>query len=76
VRVLLDAPEREEGDRRFEERGGFTVRMPSKIGGVSARSPARNFTSLAASSAERIGRGERGELGLYRCGLGGQLRCQ
>jgi hypothetical protein len=48
--------------------------MPSRIGGASARPPASDLDSLAASSAEREGRGERGEWGLYRGGSGGQLR--
>jgi hypothetical protein len=48
--------------------------MPTKIGGVSARSPARNFTSLAASNREGRGGEGRGSVGLYRDGLDGQLR--
>jgi hypothetical protein len=39
----------------------FTAWVPTKIGGVSARSPARNFTSLAAPNREgKGGRRERG----------------
>jgi hypothetical protein len=41
---------------------------------VSARSPARNFTSLAASKREGKGGEGRGGEGLYRGGLDGQLR--
>ena len=35
------------------------------------RTSASDLDSLAASSAERRGRGERGEWGLYRGGIGG-----
>jgi hypothetical protein len=77
VRVLLDAPERGEKVRRFEREGGRLDRV--RIGDdwrQHLRAPAVNSSSLTASSSERKGRGERGELGLYRGGLGGQLRCQ
>jgi hypothetical protein len=52
----------------------FTAWIPTKIGGVSARSPARNFTSLAAPNREGKGGEGRGGVGLYRGGLHGQLR--
>jgi hypothetical protein len=60
VRVLLDAPERGEKVGRFEREGGRLDRIG--IGGdwrQHLRAPAVNSSSLAASSAERKGRGER-----------------
>jgi hypothetical protein len=48
---------------------GIVLERPQHCG-----SPVRNRSGLAASSAEREGRGERGEGRLYRGGIGGHSR--
>jgi hypothetical protein len=77
TRVLLDTPERGEKVRRFEREGGKLDRVV--IGDAQRqhlRAPASDLGSPVASFRRVKGGARGGVRGLYRGGLGGQLRRQ